>query len=100
MAYVTDTTAGADADYVDRIRGVDVLCHECNFRDGQNEWAVKTGHSSTSLVVELAKLAGVGRLVLIHLDPLDDATDPVGIEQARQIFPRTDVGCDRMEIDF
>jgi ribonuclease Z len=100
MAYVTDTTASAQADYVDRIRGVDVLAHECNFRDGQNEWAVKTGHSSTSAVVELAKRAGVGRLVLIHLDPLDDASDPVGIEQARRIFPRTDVGHDRMEIDF
>ena len=33
MAYVTDTTARTDADYVDKIRGVDLLVHECYFRD-------------------------------------------------------------------
>src|SRR5437762_9804734 len=35
LAYVTDTTASPDADYVSQIRGVDLLVHECNFRDGQ-----------------------------------------------------------------
>ena len=31
LAYVTDTTAKDDAAYVDKIRGVDVLIHECYF---------------------------------------------------------------------
>jgi ribonuclease BN (tRNA processing enzyme) len=30
LAYVTDTTASAAADYIERIRGVDLLLHECN----------------------------------------------------------------------
>ncbi|MEX2185957.1 MAG: MBL fold metallo-hydrolase, partial [Pirellulales bacterium] len=50
LAYVTDTTADADADYVELIRGVDVLLHECNFRDGQETFARQTGHSSATSV--------------------------------------------------
>ncbi len=100
MAYVTDTTATADASYIESIRGVDLLAHECNFRDGQEEWARKTGHSSTSEVVRLAARAGVRRLVLIHLDPLDDPNDPVDIAAARRVFPATEIGRDGMEIEF
>ena len=39
LAYVTDTVAAADADYVEKIRGVDLLIHECNFGDDQPEQA-------------------------------------------------------------
>ena len=100
MAYVTDTTAVPNAPYLEHIKGVDLLAHESNFRDGQEEWALKTGHSSTSAVVELAKAADVGRLVLIHLDPLDDPDDPVDIALARRVFERTEIGYDGMEIEF
>jgi ribonuclease Z len=100
MAYVTDTTASEHASYVEQIRGVDLLLHECNFRDGQEEWAEKTGHSSTTAVMKLAARAGVGRLVLIHLDPLDDPNDPVDIAAARRTFANTEIGCDGMQIEF
>jgi ribonuclease BN (tRNA processing enzyme) len=100
LAYVTDTTAAKNAAYVDQIRGVDLLVHECNFRDGQEEWAEKTGHSSTTPVAEVAAAAGVKRLLLVHLDSLDDSDDPVGIEAARRIFPRTDIGHDGLAVDF
>ncbi len=45
MAYVTDTTAALDADYLESIRGVDLLIHECYFRDGCEDRAKLTGHS-------------------------------------------------------
>lgn len=100
LAYVTDTTASKTAAYVDQIRGVDLLVHECNFRDGQEEWAEKTGHSSTTAVAEVAAAAGVKRLMLVHLDSLDDSDDPVGITAARRIFPHTDIGHDGLAIDL
>jgi ribonuclease Z len=100
MAYVTDTTAAKDAKYVEHLRGVDLLVHECNFRDGQEEWAEKTGHSSTTPVAQVAATAGAKRLVLVHLDSLDESDDPVGIEAARKIFPAAEVGYDGMAIDF
>jgi ribonuclease Z len=100
MAYVTDTIARPDAPYVEAIRGVDLLVHECYFPDEQREMAILTGHSHTTPVAEVARLAGVGRLVMVHLLPLVNEDDPVGLDVARAIFPATDIGRDWMEIEF
>lgn len=100
MAYVTDTFASADADYVEKIRGVDLLVHECFLPDEHGDWAKTTGHSTTSPVCELARDAKVGRLVLVHLNALAGDKDPVDLNVARAIFPATAVGHDLMEIDF
>jgi ribonuclease BN (tRNA processing enzyme) len=100
MAYVTDTTASPEAAYVDRIRGVDLLVHECHFRDGMAEKARLTGHSCTTAVAEVARQADVGRLVLVHINPLATAEDPVGLDIARATFPQTDLGTDNMVVEF
>ncbi len=100
MAYVTDTTADAAAPYVECLRGVDLLIHECYFGDDQADWARKLCHSHTTPVAEVARKAGVKRLVLVHLNPLSTAADPIGLDTARAIFPETILGEDRMELDF
>ena len=100
MAYVTDTTASLEADYVEKIRGVDLLVHECYFSDAQADWAVHTGHSHTTPVAQVAKHAGVRRLVLVHVNPLATEEDPIGLDVARAIFPATILATDRMELDF
>lgn len=101
LAYVTDATAGPDASYLEAIRGVDLLLHECNFGDDTSrEFALKTGHSRTSEVAALAKAAGVGRLVLTHLAPHQSVVDPVGLDVARKIFPNTELAEDLKEIEF
>jgi len=100
MAYVTDTTADVDADYVERIRGVDLLVHECYFADAQADWARRTGHSWTTSVAQVARRAAVGRLILTHLNPLSSDHDPVGLDVARAIFPETELGEDLMELEF
>jgi ribonuclease Z len=100
MAYVTDTTADPHAPYVDRIRGVDLLIHECQFPDGNEEFARKTGHSCTTPVAQVAAAAQVKRLLLVHVDPLNVSDDPIGLATARRIFPATELGCDGREIEF
>lgn len=100
LAYVTDTTARADADYLAMIQGADLLLHECNFQDGWQDHAELTGHSCTSAVAEVARLAEVKRLVLIHTNPLDDSEDPVDLKRARSIFPATELGHDLDELEF
>ena len=100
LAYVTDTTADASADYLQRIRGVDLLLHECNFRDDQQDFARRTGHSFATAVAQVAAAANVGRLVLLHFNPLEESDDPVGLATMRAIFPATDLGADEMEVEF
>jgi ribonuclease BN (tRNA processing enzyme) len=100
LAYVTDTVARPDAPYVEKIRGVDLLVHECYFPDGWEDKAELTGHSCTTPVAQTAKAADVGRVVLVHVNPLSEEDDPIGIDIARAIFPRTEIGEDGMEIEF
>jgi ribonuclease Z len=98
FAYITDTTASTE--YLEFIRGVDVLIHECQFSDAMSMWSEKTGHSNTTPVATLARDAGVGRLWLTHIDPQRIDDDPIGIEIARGIFPNTEVAEDLLEIQF
>jgi ribonuclease BN (tRNA processing enzyme) len=100
MAYVTDTTAAPEAEYVQRIRGVDLLIHECYFPDEHADWAALTGHSHTTPIAEVARKAGVGRLVLTHVNPLATEEDPVGLNVARAVFAQTELGYDGMEVEF
>jgi ribonuclease BN (tRNA processing enzyme) len=100
LAYVTDTTASKDAAYIEHIRGVDVLIHECYFPDGMMQMAGVTGHSCTSDVAQVARQAGVGRMYLVHMNPLSTEDDPIGLPVARGIFPHTEIAEDEMQIDF
>ncbi len=100
VAYVTDTLSGPQAPYCRHLVGVDVLMHECYFPDAYAELAEKTGHSYTSAVAELARLANVGQLVLVHLNPASAAKDPVHLATAQAIFPATQLGEDYLQIDL
>lgn len=100
MAYVTDTMASLEADYVSAIGGVDLLVHECYFPDEMAAWAEKTGHSWTTPVAEVARRVGAGRLVLVHTNPLSPDVDSVDLQAAQQVFPQTELGHDRMELEF
>jgi ribonuclease BN (tRNA processing enzyme) len=100
LAYVTDTTASSHASYVQAVAGVDLLVHECNFGDTDAELAARWGHSSLSAVASLAAAAGVGELVLVHVNPLDPEIAGVDLEAARRIFFSMSVGQDRQEIGF
>ncbi len=100
LAYVTDTMADPTAAYVEQIRGVDLLIHECYANDDQQEFARQTGHSWPSAVAQTAAAARVGRLVLTHLNPLLDTSSSVWLEAARRRFPNLIVAEDEVEIDL
>ena len=100
LAYVTDTTAAADAPYVDRIRGVDLLIHEAYFASETESLPEVTGHSCLTTVTKVAAAADVGRLVLVHIDPQIDADTKFDIDAARRVFRNTEVGADRAELEF
>jgi ribonuclease Z len=98
IAYITDTVC--DGTYKEFIQGVDLLIHESNFPDSQKEWAVKTGHSCTSEVAQLAKEASVKKLVLVHRDPVLDVDIKQETKQAQSIFPETIFAEDGLTLEF
>ncbi|MDG2388971.1 MAG: MBL fold metallo-hydrolase [Planctomycetaceae bacterium] len=98
FAYLTDTHCNGSS--VEFVQGVDLLIHECNFPEGHENFAKKTGHSTPSPVAKMAKEAGVGRLILTHLDPTLEGDDPLNLSTIREIFPHTEVAIDLMEIEF
>ena len=98
LAYITDTVANGS--YLEFVRDVDLLIHECYFPDERSDWSIKTGHSHTTPVAELARDAQVGRLMLVHIDPQQTGDDPIHLETARRIFPNCDVAEDLMTVDF
>jgi ribonuclease BN (tRNA processing enzyme) len=96
---VTDTHAQGDASYIETIRGVDLLLHECYLPDHMEQFAREIGHSCVSAVAEVAATAEVGRLILVHLLPFPEL-GAIDVEVARLIFPATDIGYDGMELEF
>jgi ribonuclease BN (tRNA processing enzyme) len=100
MAYVTDTTASADADYVANIRGVDLLVHESYFAEANGEMPALTGHSWLLPVAEVAAAASVGRLVLVHIDPQLPSDSAFDLTAARKTFKEIEIGRDGLEVVF
>ena len=100
LAYVTDTYGEPSASYLEKIRGVDVLFHECFVSDDNPEFARRVGHSHITPVAQLAAEAQVGRLILIHLSTMRPEMGEPELELAHPIFPHTELAFDRMEIEF
>lgn len=99
FAYITDTTADVRADYVRAISGVETLIHECNFADGWEEKALLTGHSCLTPVAKVAATANVGRLFLVHVNPLDETDTPFDLGSVEAIFRPITVARDHMVIE-
>lgn len=70
LAYVTDTVARPDADYIKHIRNSDLLLHECYFSDEHKEFAATTGHSWLSAVTDIVEQVSPKKTLLIHINPL------------------------------
>jgi ribonuclease Z len=84
---------------IDAARDADLLVHEATFGDAEAARAGETGHSTAREAATVAAQAGVKSLVLMHFSARysRDASD-LGRE-AREVFDRTLVGKDGMEID-
>jgi len=86
---------------IELARNADVLVHDAHFSLEQRERFPDWGHSSWLEAAQVAVEASVGCLVLFHYDPdsSDDYMENV-LEKARQIFPRTILGYEGLEINL
>jgi ribonuclease Z len=100
LAFITDTVADANAAYVDEIKGVDTLIHECYFADGYENYAELTGHSCLTPVAEVARAADAGCLFLIHINPLLDCENPFDLSSVKNIFSDIFIAEDGMIVEL
>lgn len=100
LAYITDTTATANADYLANIRGVDLLVHEAYFTDNRDNLPAITGHSALLPVAEVAAAADVKQLVLVHIDPRIDDDRVYDLAAACRVFSSIRIGTDNMVVEF
>ena len=87
-AYMTDTLFRER--FAEYVRGVDLLYHEATYGDEFADLAKATFHSTATQAARLARLAGAGRLLLGHFSSRYPDPSPL-LEQARQVFPATEL---------
>jgi ribonuclease BN (tRNA processing enzyme) len=87
FSYCTDTAY--DPGNVEFAKGSALLLHEAWYSDDRDD----PGHTSAGQAAAIARAAGVGRLVLIHVNPLGRSTEDL-VRAAQEVFPNAEVGSD------
>jgi ribonuclease BN (tRNA processing enzyme) len=108
VVYATDTESnpGASDSLVEFARGADLLIHDAQYTaahyQGQAAGFPATGgwgHSTAEMACDVARAAGVNRLVLFHHEPCYDDATVAGIElAARARFSRSGAAYEGLEI--
>jgi len=84
---------------VEAARGADLLVHDSTFGEEERDRAVETGHSTAAQAAEVAREAGVRRLVLTHISPRYNRDAPELLAEAKAVFPESIVALDGLTID-
>ena len=82
-AFCTDTAFAEKT--IDAVRGVDLLYHEATFLEKDRQRAYDTFHSTASDAARVAKVAGVGKLILGHYSARYHDLNPF-LEEAQAVF--------------
>ena len=80
---------------VELARDVDLLVHEATYGREREDLAREHFHSTTIQAAEIARAAGVRRLILTHISPRYTLAEGESLaEEARALFPEAEVAKD------
>jgi len=107
VVYATDIEEkeGGYRDVIEFAKGTDLLIHDAQYltseyfsrTDPRTGW----GHSTVERAVEVARKAGVKRLLLFHHEPTHDDEALLQIErEARSLFPASAAACEGLTVDL
>lgn len=94
-AFITDTTKLDSV--AEAVKGVDLLYHEATYDSSLEARAKETFHSTSTQAAEIAKTAGVGKLIIGHFSGRYHTTQLLE-KQAQTVFPNTICAEDGLEI--
>jgi ribonuclease Z len=94
-AYCSDTMF--DTRVADAVRGVHTLYHEATYAGDMEAQARRRAHSTARQAAEIARMAGVQRLVLGHYSKRYDDME-LHLREAREVFDNTVAGDEGMTI--
>lgn len=98
FAYCSDTLY--EPSLAEDVRNADLLYHESTFMHELADRAKATYHTTAQQAAELAKAAGVGKLLIGHFSARYKDLDPL-LQEAKSIFPDTELALEgkRIRID-
>ena len=99
IAICLDTKPCANS--IELAKKCDLLIHDATFSQTHQQEAEVASHSTASQAAEIARQAGAKRLILTHISSRykADAADML-LEEARSLFPNSELGCDMMRISI
>jgi ribonuclease Z len=75
---------------IEHIQGADMIYHEATYLDNLRDRAIERFHSTAKQAAEIAKKAGVKKLLLGHFSSKYDTLEEFE-QEAREVFPDTDL---------
>ncbi|AWM32938.1 ribonuclease Z [Hymenobacter nivis] len=81
----------------DLVRGANVLYHEATFLEDMHVRAAQTHHSTARQAAQLARDAGVGRLLIGHFSSRYKALEPL-LHEAQAVFPTAELATEGLVV--